>query len=112
MTTETAIRPNLAGELLDATLSGAKALNWSQDQLEALASTWMKQAHTMRHDGEKVFEVLVSQAKTQTEEMMQFADQGFKSATQHVPAWDMFTMGDLRRQVEELSTRLDTLSKK
>ncbi len=111
MTTETPSLPNLTVEFLDACLSNAKALNWSQDQLEALTSTWMKQAHTMRHDGEKVLEVLISQAKTHSEEMVRLAEQGMASATQHVPGWDLLTLGDLRRQVADLSARVDALTK-
>ena len=111
MTTETPTLPAFTGELLDACLASAKALNWSHDQLEALASTWMEQAHTMRHDGEKVFEALISQAKTQAEEMATLAEEGMASATQLVPGWDLLTGGDLRRQIAELSARLDALSK-
>ncbi len=111
MTTETPTLPNVTGEILEAFLSNAKALNWSQDQLETLAATWMKQAHTMRHDGEKVFEVLVSQAKTHSEEMTRLAEQTMASATQNVPGWDLLTFGDLRRQVADLSARVDALSK-
>lgn len=111
MTTETPNLPNLTGEMLDAFLANAKALNWSQDQLSTLASTWMKQAHTMRHDGEKVLEVLVSQAKSHTEEMTRLAEQTMASATQSVPGWDLLTFGDLRRQVADLSARVDALAK-
>lgn len=111
MTTETPTLPNLTAEFLDACLSSAKALNWSQDQLETLTSTWMKQAHTMRHDGEKVFEVLIAQAKTHSEDMARLAEQSMANATQNVPGWDMLTFGDLRRQVADLSARVDALSK-
>lgn len=110
--TETPTIPQFANEIFDACLSSAKAMNWSQDQFETLASTWMKQAHTMRHDGEKVLEVLVSQAKSHSEEMMRLADQSFKSATQHVPGWDLLTQSDLRRQVEDLAARVDALAQK
>jgi hemerythrin len=111
MTTETPTLPNVTGEILEAFLSNAKALNWSQDQLETLAATWMKQAHTMRHDGEKVFEVLVSQAKVHSEEMARLAEQTVANATQHVPGWDLMTVGTLRRQVEDLAARVDSLSR-
>ncbi len=111
MTTAAPILSTLTGEMLDAALSNAKALNWSQDQLETLAATWMKQAHTMRHDGEKVFEVLVSQAKVHSEEMARLAEQTMASTTQHVPGWDLMTVGALRRQVEDLAARVDSISK-
>lgn len=112
MTTESPTLPNVTGEILDAFMSSAKALNWSQDQLSTLAETWMKQAHTMRHDGEKVLEVLVSQAKVHADEMARLAEQGLASATQAVPGWDWLTLADLRRQVEALSSRVDSLTQK
>jgi hypothetical protein len=96
----------------DAWMSGYKALAWNQDQLETLGANWLSQARTMRHDGEKVLEVLVTQTRERTEEMQKSAQALTKSALEHVPAWDLFTQADLRKQVGELSARLDALSAK
>ncbi|HEY9724606.1 MAG TPA: DUF3294 domain-containing protein [Oscillatoriaceae cyanobacterium] len=99
----------MTGEFFEAWRSSMKAMTWSQDQLEKLASTWMEQGRTMRHDGEKVLEVLISQAKTNCEEMQQKAEHGFKSSLQAVPGWDLLTQNDLRRQMDELNKKLDGL---
>jgi polyhydroxyalkanoate synthesis regulator phasin len=112
MTTTTPTLSTMTAEFLDAYLSGSKALSSSQDQLEALALAWVEQAQTMRHDGEKVFESMIEQVKTQTAEAVRLTEENFASATQLVPAWDMMTMGDLKRQVSELSARVDALSRK
>ena len=92
--------------VMDSWLASAKALNWNQDQLEKLTSTWLGQVHTMRHDGEKVLEVMVGQARTQTDELQQAA----KSMLGSVPGWDVLTQADLRKQVNELSARVDALA--
>lgn len=89
--------------MLDAWMSGYKALNWNQDQLEKLTTTWLGQAHTMRHDGEKVLEVMVGQAKTQADELQKAA----KSMLEAVPGWDVLTQADLRRQVADLAAKMD-----
>jgi BMFP domain-containing protein YqiC len=103
MSNATATIPNPATVVLDAWMSGYKALNWNQDQLEKLGTTWMSQAHTMRHDGEKVLEVMVGQAKSSADELQANA----KSMLGSVPGWDVLTQADLRRQVAELSAKLD-----
>ena len=108
--TATAEKPPVTTEMFEAWMASWKAMNWTQDQMEKLAGSWMEQAHTMRHDGEKVLEVLVSQAKTNTEEMQQLAEHGVKSALQFVPGWDVLTQADLRRQVADLQKRVDELS--
>jgi polyhydroxyalkanoate synthesis regulator phasin len=106
--------------VLDAWMSGYKALNWNQDQVEKLSTTWIDQAHTMRHDGEKVLEVMVNQAKHNVEEMQQVAktmleavpgemQQVAKTMLEAVPGWDVLTQADLRRQVAELNARLDAV---
>ena len=91
--------------VLEAWMSGYKALNWNQDQIEKLSTTWIDQAHTMRHDGEKVIEVMVNQAKHNAEEMQQVA----KTMLEAVPGWDVLTQADLRRQVADLNARLDAV---
>ena len=98
----------IAGEMIDAWMSSYKTLNWSQDQMQTLASSWMDQTRTMRHDGEKVLEVLVSQAKTNVEEMARLSE----ATLQSVPAWDMITGSELRKQVEALEKRVDELATK
>ena len=96
---------NPTANVFDAWMAGYKALNWNQDQIEKLSSTWLGQAHTMRHDGEKVLEVIVSQAKQNTDEMQKVA----KSMLEAVPGWDVLTQADLRRQVNDMGMRLDAL---
>lgn len=98
----------LASEMLDVWMSTTKTLNWSQDQMQTLTHSWMEQTKTMRHDGEKVLEVMVSQAKSNVEEM----SRNMQSALNAVPAWDALTMGDMRRQMNELAKRMDELSSK
>ena len=100
-----------ASQLWDVWLSSAKTMTWTQDQMEVLTGSWMEQAKTMRHDGQKVLEVLVSQAKTNCDEAQRASEAAVKNAMQHVPGWDMLTLGDLRRQVEDLSARMDAMSK-
>lgn len=102
----------MTAEFLDACLNGAKTLSASQDQLEALATNWAAQAKTMRHDGEKLALTMLAQVKEQATEMARLTEENVANATQLVPAWDMLTMGDLKRQVAELTERLDALSKK
>lgn len=94
--------------MLDTWMNGCKAMNWNQDQLEKLTTTWLDQAHTMRHDGEKVLEVMVGQAKANADEMQKAA----KAMLESVPGWDVLTQADLRRQVSELNARLDAIASK
>jgi polyhydroxyalkanoate synthesis regulator phasin len=101
-----------AGELWNVWLSSAKSMTWSADQLEVLTNSWMEQTKTMRHDGQKVLEVMVTQAKTNADEATRAAESMVRGAMQAVPAWDVLTMGDLRRQVEDLAARVETLEKK
>lgn len=112
MNTTTTERPAAASELWNIWLTSAKTMNWSQDQMEVLTSSWMEQTKTMRHDGQKVLEVLVTQAKTNTDEAARMAETMVKSTLNAVPGWDMLTLGDLRRQVEDLSARVEILEKK
>jgi polyhydroxyalkanoate synthesis regulator phasin len=102
-------RHTAASELWNIWLSSAKTFNWSQDQVEVLTASWTEQAKTMRHDGQKVLEVLVTQAKTNSEEAQRMTESMMKGALQAVPGWDMLTMGDLRRQVEDLTARVEVL---
>ena len=99
---------NATALMFDTWMSGAKALNWNQDQVEKLTTTWLGQVHTMRHDGEKVLEVMVGQAKNHTEQLQTAAKQMLES----VPGWDVLTQQDLRKQVDELNKRVDALSAK
>lgn len=100
----------LAGEMMDAWMASYKSVNWGQDQVQTLAGSWMEQTRTMRHDAEKVFEVLMAQAKTNVEEMTRLSEAGLQNALHYVPNWDAMTQGDLRRQVEELNKRVGELS--
>jgi polyhydroxyalkanoate synthesis regulator phasin len=99
-------------ELWNVWLSSAKTMNWTADQMEVLTNSWMEQTKTMRHDGQKVLEVMVTQAKTNTDEATRMAESMVKGAMSAVPGWDVLTMGDLRRQVEDLSARVDALEKR
>lgn len=112
MTPNTPSFSTMTAEFMDACLTGAKTMSDTQDSLEALASTWVSQAQTMRHDGEKLVVSMLSQVKEQATEMARRTEEHVASATQLVPAWDMGTMGDLKRQVAELSARLDALAAK
>ena len=111
-TTERTTPATAAGELWSIWLNSAKSMNWSQDQVEVLTSSWAEQAKTMRHDGQKVLEVIVTQAKSNTEEAQRMTESLMKGALQAVPGWDMLTMGDLRRQVEDLTARVEVLEAK
>lgn len=103
---------SITAEMMDAWLASVKSVAWSQDQMMTLSHSWLEQSRTMRNDGEKVLEVIVTQAKTNVEEMNRLATESVKSALEHVPGWDVMTQQDLRRQVAELKTRVDELSAK
>ena len=98
-----------AAELFDTWLSVGKSFNWTQDQMQTLVSTWLEQGRTMHHDGEKVLEVMTSQAKANAEEWQRAAQERMQSHLTVVPGWDLLTQADLRRQVAELSVRVDAL---
>lgn len=110
MTTTTENRPSMMSDMMDAWMSAYKSAVWSQEQLEQLSSGWMSQARTMRHDGQKVMEVLFSQAKHNADEMARIAEASMHRSMAAVPGWDMATSADLRRQVAELSQRVEELS--
>lgn len=97
-------------EFWDACTTATKAMTWGQDQLDTLTETWVKQARTMRHDGQKVAEVICGHAKTTAEEMRQLTEQGVKSTLSQVPGWDALTMQDIRRQISDLHTKVDNLA--
>lgn len=104
--------PSITSEMMDAWLASVKSVAWSQDQMLTLSHSWMEQSRTMRNDGEKVLEVIVSQTKQNVEEMNRLANESVKSALEHVPGWDLLTQQDLRRQVADLKTRVDELATK
>jgi polyhydroxyalkanoate synthesis regulator phasin len=109
----TAERPaSAASEIWNVWLASTKTMNWSADQMEVLTNSWLEQTKTMRHDGQKVLEVMVSQAKSNCDEAQRMTESMVKGAMQAVPGWDTLTMGDLRRQVEDLANRVETLEKK
>jgi polyhydroxyalkanoate synthesis regulator phasin len=111
MTTATeATRHSLASDMMDVWLQSYKTAFWGQEQLEALATGWMSQARTMRHDGQKVLEVMVSQAQQNADEATRVTESMVHKMMAAVPAWDAFTSADLRRQVADLSARVETLS--
>ncbi|HBN09282.1 MAG TPA: hypothetical protein DD435_11770 [Cyanobacteria bacterium UBA8530] len=92
-------------EILDAWVSSFKSLDWTFEQMEGLTTNWMKQTKAMRQDGQKVLEALAEQAKSNGD-FAGFMDQGLKG----VPGWDVPTLVDLRRQIDDLSARVDVLS--
>lgn len=100
-------RHSVTAELMDAWLASYKTATWTQDQLEQLAGSWMNQARSMRNDGQKVFEVLVTQAKQNADEMTRTAEGAMQNAMARVPGWDAVTMNDLRRQVADLNARVE-----
>lgn len=104
MTTAT---PNPMSAVLDTWMAGYKTMTWNQDQLETLGASWLEQARSMRNDGQKVLEVMVAQAKSSSEELARTNQALVKSALESVPAWDVLTQADLRRQVADLGARLD-----
>lgn len=106
-TAETRTSSSMTAELMDAWLASYKTAAWTQDQLEQLAGSWMNQARSMRNDGQKVFEVLVTQAKQNADEMTRTAEGAMSQAMARVPGWDAVTMNDLRRQVADLSARVE-----
>ncbi|MEB3223454.1 MAG: DUF3294 domain-containing protein [Candidatus Sericytochromatia bacterium] len=108
-TTE-APRPSFATDMMDVWLQSYKTAFWGQEQLETLTASWMGQARTMRHDGQKVLEVMVSQAQQHADETSRTAEATVRQMMAAVPAWDALTSADLRRQVAELSAKVDTLS--
>lgn len=113
MTTATAEnRQTLTADLMDAWLASYRTGAWTQDQLEQLATSWMTQARTMRNDGQKVFEVLVTQAKQNADEMTRATEGAMNRAMARVPGWDAATMADLRRQVADLGVRVDAAATK
>ena len=112
MNTTTDRPASAASELWNVWLSSAKTMNWSADQMEILTSSWIEQTKTMRHDGQKVLEVMVTQAKSNCDEAQRMTESMVKGAMQAVPGWDYLTMGDLRRQVEDLAARVEHLEKK
>ena len=113
MTTATAEnRHSMTAELMDAWLASYKTAAWTQDQLEQLAGSWMNQARSMRNDGQKVFEVLVTQAKQNADEMTRTAEGAMNQAMARVPGWDAVTMNDLRRQVADLNARVEATGTK
>jgi polyhydroxyalkanoate synthesis regulator phasin len=101
-----------ASELWNIWLTSAKTMTWTQDQMEVLTTSWMEQAKTMRHDGQKVLEVLVTQAKSNADEAHRMTESALKSAMTAVPGWDLLTMGDMRRQIEDLNARVEILEAK
>lgn len=112
MNTTATKTPAIASELMDAWLASVKSVVWSQDQVLNLTGSWVEQSRTMRNDGEKVLEVIVTQAKSNVEEMNRLATESAKSALDYVPGWDILTQADLRRQVADLKTRVDELAAK
>jgi polyhydroxyalkanoate synthesis regulator phasin len=107
----TAERPThtLTGDMLDAWMTSYKTMTWTQDQMETLAVSWLEQAKTMRNDGHKVLEVLVSQAKNNAEDMQKLAASSMKHVMEQVPGWDALTVSDMRRQMADLNARMDAL---
>ena len=106
-TATTEPRHTMTAELMDAWLASYKTAAWTQDQLETLAGSWMNQARSMRNDGQKVFEVLVTQAKQNADEMTRTAEGAMHQAMAQVPGWDAVTMNGLRRQVADLNARAE-----
>ncbi|HEY9765084.1 MAG TPA: hypothetical protein V6C82_01910 [Chroococcales cyanobacterium] len=101
------IPQGIPSEILDAWVSSFKSLDWTFEQMEGLSTNWMKQARAMRQDGQKVLETLTGQAENQDEELQAH---GYKAILKGVPGWDVPTLVDLRRQIDELSVRVDLLS--
>lgn len=110
--TATETRTNLAADMLDTWMASYKTATWTQDQLETLAGSWMNQARTMRNDGQKVLEIIVSQTKSNADDAQRATEGAMQRAMAGVPGWDLLTRADLRRQVEDLNARVDALSTK
>lgn len=110
MTTATETRPSLTADMMDAWMASYKTAAWTQDQLEQLTGSWLTQARTMRNDGQKVLEVIVSQAKANADEATRATEGMMQRAMAGVPGWDALTRADLRRQVEDLNARVDQLA--
>ncbi|MDB5099282.1 MAG: hypothetical protein JWM80_3703 [Cyanobacteria bacterium RYN_339] len=102
---------NPMSAVMDSWMAGYKTMTWNQDQMETLGASWLEQARSMRNDGQKVLEVMVAQAKNSTDELARTNQALVKNALESVPAWDVLTQADLRRQVADLGARLDAQAK-
>lgn len=79
--------PNELWEMLRSTLETGV---WAQDQLDTLTRAWLDQARVARHDGLRVVENLMEQAKSNQEEMLHLFETNLRQGMSWVPDWVSF----------------------
>jgi len=86
----TATIPTMPNELWEMVRSGLETSVWAQDQLDTLTRAWLDQARVTRHDGLRVVENLMEQAKTNQEELIQMLETNLKQSMSWMPNWVTF----------------------
>ncbi len=80
----------LPNELWEMVRSGLETSVWAQDQMDTLTRAWLDQARVTRHDGLRVVENLMEQAKTNQEELVQLFETNFRQGMNWMPNWVSF----------------------
>lgn len=80
----------LPNELWEMVRSGLETSVWAQDQMDTLTRAWLDQARVTRHDGLRVIENLMEQAKTNQEELVQLFENNFRQSMNWMPNWVSF----------------------
>lgn len=80
----------LPNELWEMVRSGLETSVWAQDQMDTLTRAWLDQARVTRHDGLRVVENLMEQAKTNQEELVQLFENNFRQGMNWMPNWVSF----------------------
>lgn len=77
--------PSLPNELWEMVRSGLETSVWAQDQMDTLTRAWLDQARVTRHDGLRVVENLMEQAKTNQEELIQMFETNLRQSMSWLP---------------------------
>lgn len=77
----------LPNELWEMVRSGLETTVWAQDQLDTLTRAWLDQARVSRHDGLRVIENLMEQAKSNQEELSQMVETNMRQGMSWMPNW-------------------------
>lgn len=72
-------------ELWEMVRSGLETSVWAQDQLDTLTRAWLDQARVTRHDGLRVAQQLMGQAKSNQEEMIRLFETNLRHSMSWVP---------------------------
>lgn len=88
--TATAERPaatTVPNELWEMVRSGLETSVWAQDQMDTLTRAWLDQGRVTRHDGLRVVENLMEQAKANQEELIQLVETNLRQNMSWMPNW-------------------------